>query len=292
MKKLLLVGVVGLSALLGGCGGGDCEEEVLPPVTESQFPRGQAPEYVVRKADEVELSRAFGNQLITGQVLSLEMAESRPSIITVQEFDASYEGGYMTKPTNNVRTFNGYFRAQAGGQEMSMTHEDLLKLRSDLMTVALRETEFNDEGVMTFAQVYLSVSVSGKIDTITSDTIRINGMDYPLGFFNPSEVVEGDYATGFLEGSKLNFYKLTFSNPAGGYSHEVVVDDVMGTDSFTYLNAEGNSVVVELKPLPYPGDEIQDASVLSKGSVVVVQGFTIDNNDMVARDANVYLIKE
>ena len=105
MKKLLLVGVVGLSALLGGCGGSgeDCNEEVLPPVTEAQFPNGQAPDYIVRSANEVGFAR-IENKGMTSQVLSIEMdpENHRVTKVVVQEFIADYSEGYHTKPTNNV----------------------------------------------------------------------------------------------------------------------------------------------------------------------------------------------
>lgn len=299
MKKLLLVGVVGLSALLAGCGGGgDCEEETLPPVTEASFPNGQAPDYIVRSKDDMGFAR-IGNEGSTSQVLSIEMDPDnhRVTKVVVQEFIADYSEGYHTKPTNNVYEYGfSHFRAAVGEGRPLLSSYDLYKVRQSLLTVKLSSTYEDLEGNIqpTFE---IHFPVVGILDAVTETSFVVNGIEYPKGIADDNlggvDIVIGGYVSGMLDGEKLNITKLSFAGPAGGYSHSVEVDTVIDETSFSYLNYEGNSVTVYVDTTPTFGhtDRLEDTKKLVSGSWVVVSGASIDNNNMEAKDARVYLVE-
>lgn len=300
MKKLLLVGVVGLSALLAGCGGGDdCEEgTVTPPVTEAQFPNSQSPDYIVRGANEVGFAR-LTDVGITSQVLSIETDPKHHNVVkvVVKEFIADYSEGYLTKPTNNVFEY-GYseFRAVVGDQKIPLNSNDIYKVRKSLLTVKM--TDSTEDVFGNFQPVFdIHFPVVGILDDVTETTFIVNGIEYPKGIADDNEggvdIVIGGYVSGMMDGEKLNISKLSFVGPAGGYSHSVEVDQVVDETSFSYLNHEGNSITVHLDTTPTFGksDRLESTEKLVAGSWVVVSAATINNNDMETTGARVYFVE-
>lgn len=300
MKKLLLVGVVGLSALLAGCGGSgsDCEEEVLPPVTEAQFPNGQSPDYIVRGKDDIGFSRVVRDGL-TAQVLSIETdpKDKRVVKVVVQEFIADYSEGYMTKPTNNVHEYgHSQFVAVLGDQRTILGSDDLDKVSKSLMTVKMNGYS---EDVFGNKQPTFDIHfpVTGILNEVTDTSFIVNGMEYPRGVADDNEgsmdIVIGGHVSGMMDGEKLNITKLSFAAPAWGYSHSVEVDTVIDETSFSYLNHEGNSVTVHLNTIPTFGssDRMESTEKLVAGSWVVVSGSRIDDNTMETHNARVYFVE-
>lgn len=301
MKKLLLVGVVGLSALLTGCGGGDgpdCDDNLLPPVTEAQFPNGQAPDYIVRGAKDIGFSRIEG-QGVTGQVLSIETdpKDHRVVKVVVQEFIADYSEGYLTKPTNNIREY-GYsqFVAVMGDQTDFLNSNDIYKVRQSLLTVKMNG--YSEDAFGNKQPIFdVHFPVTGILDAVTETSFIVNGIEYPKGIADDNEggvdIVVGGYISGMMDGDKLNITKLSFVGPAGGYSHSVEVDTVIDEASFSYLNHEGNSVTVHLNTTPTFGksDRLESTEKLVPGSWVVVGAARIDDNNMESLSSRVYLVE-
>lgn len=186
MKKFAIV--LGLSAMMIGCGGGgDCEEGTMPPDTtppiEAQFPRGQEPEYIVRNADEIGFAKLQNKEGMTGQVLGIEFEPENINryTIAVQEFTADYSQGYLTKPTNNVFTYtNSTLHAVWGGTKVQLSSEDLVKLKDSLLTVKQRGG-FEDAFGNFYPAFDIYFPVMGPLQEVTEDTVKINGMTYPKG---------------------------------------------------------------------------------------------------------------
>lgn len=306
MKKLLLVGVVGLSALLAGCGGGgDCDEEgtVTPPVTEAQFPRGQTPDYIVRSSNEIGFSRV-GNPDYSAQVLSIEMGEEdysgefRITKVLVQEFIADYSEGYLTKPTNNVHEY-GYatFRATMGSSSTAMTNYDIKKIGKSVVTVQRRGGDSDFEG--NFLPIFdVAFSALGVLNEITDDHFIVNGIQYPRGIADDNEggvdIVVGGYVAGIMDGDKLNIAKLSFAGPAWGITLNPVVSVVIDESSFSYVDVYGNDVVVTLRePLSVEKtDRILSTSNLVVGETVVITATSLDYNNQEILSADVFKLSK
>lgn len=291
MKKLLLVGVVGMAALLGGCGGSsDCDEEVLPPVTEAQFPRGQAPEYIIRSAEEVGARGAVG---INGQVLGIEFESDNENNwkLIVQQFDADYSNGYLTKPTTNVFEYtNSKINASAGPSPVYLTTYDMHKVAGELLTVKQRGG-FEDAFGNFYPEFTVYFPVVGKLEEDNGASYKINGVWYPKGTAD-SDVYVGRYVAGMYDGEKLNAYSMSFAGPAGGYTHTVTVDAIVDDLTFTYVDGDGNQMHVAIRP-PISverSDRILSTDALKAGMKVVVSAATLDYNEMVTSNANVYFV--
>lgn len=292
MKKLLLVGVVGLSALLAGCGGGeDCNEaSPLPPVEDvAQFPRGQAPEYIVRTADEIEVSRMQTKDDLTGQVVSMELVEnSYYHRIVVQEFETSYEGGYQTKPTNNIHEFtSSSLRARIGDGAQNLTYSDLVKMKDDLLTVKKRGGSTSLGGFHPHFEI--SIPVMGPVESLNGDTVIINGLEYKVGKIDES-VKEGKYVAGVYEGTNLNIYNTSFVGPAWGIALTVEVKEVLTDSSFYYEDALGYMVIVNLREEGYMerSDRLFTTDSLKVGQKVLVKASKIEGE---INDASVYSVE-
>lgn len=297
MKKLLLVSVVGLSALLGGCGGGeDCEESpILPPVEDvAKFPRGQAPEYIIRDTTQ---TKAGTKDSLLGQALSISPTsdgdQPASASLVLQEFTADYTNGYLTKPTMNVHEFTYvYFTAN---NKVRLTGSDLTLLKDELLTLSkvgyLEPILPGTPGTYTFN---VSVQVEGQLEDLVGDIITIQGIEYKVGKVADG-VVLGDYVSGIRDGENLNVYKLSFSTPAWGYSHEVEVFGKIDEDTFTYINNQGNEMRVTMRPCTgyEKDDRLCDTTKFELFQKVKLSGnyYTFDSNTMEASDVAVYLIK-
>lgn len=285
MKKLLLVGVVGMSALLAGCGGGDCDEgTVLPPVTEVAFPNGQAPEYIIRSGSDIN-SRA---PAIYGQVLSMEILENGRADVVIQKFEADYSNGYATKPTNTVIEGLANFRMKVGGYQASLTSYDLHKLSKSLLTVAVRGE--NNEGEM---MVEVTLPVLGELQSNDGNTVRINNIDYPLGTVDDdmggNDAYIGRHVVGMFDGGKLNLITLSSVNSTWGVVIPATVNAVYGQIDMSYLDSDGNEVTVYLNTIPtmIPTDRVEDAAMeLRDGDTVLIQAPRYDG--VTVEMANVY----
>lgn len=276
MKKLLLVGIVGLSAMLGGCGGsGDCDE-TLPPVTEATFPNNQTPEYVIRTASEIE---ARGTSFY-GQVTSMEVLEDGRANVIIQRFDADYSDGYQTKPTNTVTEGVAVFYAKVGALAERLRVDDLKKLSGSLPTVAVRG---EIDGSL---RLELSLPVMGDFQRFDGVTARINDFDYQVGSVD-GDLYVGSWATGLTDGDKLNLIQLSVTASAWGVLIPVDVHDIVSSKGFTYKNVDGDEITVYLNEglTVYPTDRVKDTSELRVGEKVLIQANYLDT---VIGDANVY----
>lgn len=297
MKKFAIV--LGLSALMIGCGGGgDCEEGTVPPDTtppiEAQFPRGQEPEYIVRNAGEIGFAKFKNKEGRTGQVLGIEFdpEDINRYTITVQEFTADYSQGYLTKPTSNVYTYdNPLLRGVLGGLEGYFSHEDRVKLKDALLTMKHRDN-FEDSlgNLQPIFDVYFPVM--GPLQEVTGDTVKINGMTYPKGIAD-EEVYVGGHVAGLYDGEKLNVYSLSFAADAWGYAHSVTVLGVVDETSFSYLDSDGNVVVAVLREQAYleKSDRFFTTENMKAGMTLVVSGWRVDYNTMEALDVNAYNVE-
>lgn len=303
MKKLLLVGVVGLFALLAGCGGGngpECDEDTLPPVTEAQFPKGQAPEYVIRQANEIGFSRV-GEVDYSAQVLSIDMGEEdyngnyRVTKVVVQEFTTDYSEGYLTKPTNNVHEY-GYatFRAVLGGQTSVLTNYDIKKVGKSLLTVKRRGGNNDIDGnFQPILDIYFPVM--GVLEEVNDDTFRINGQLYPRGIADDNEggvdIYVGGHVAGMFDGKKLNIFSTSFAGSAWGYAHPIKVNSVIDEMSFTYLDADGNEVVATIREgnSLEKTDRLRTTEKLVSGKEYQVTGSRVDHDNMEAFDVDVFI---
>ncbi|MGL4753416.1 MAG: hypothetical protein ACRCXB_13605 [Aeromonadaceae bacterium] len=295
MKKLLLVGVVGLSALLGGCGGGgDCEEEVLPPVTEASFPRGQAPEYIIRMEDEIGFSKVNTKENFSGQVLFMESNENPNYVaLTVQEFTADYSQGYVTKPTNNIREFEiAYLTARFGNYSEYIKGEDIDKIQDQLLTVKLRGGQKLINGNI-LPNLDITFPILGELQEESSTFYKINGMYYPKGSADDGVYV-GRHVVGLYEGDKLNIFSMAFAGPAWGYVHTVTVDAVVDGTHFTYIDGDGFEISVDLKAPVHmeKTDRLLNTEGLVSGMKVTVMAGRVDYNKLETINASVYLSGE
>lgn len=301
MKKLLLVGVVGLSALLAGCGGSsdDCDEgELLPPVVEAQFPNGQSPDYIIRGKDDIGFARVVRDGL-TAQVLSIETdpKDQRVVKVVVQEFIADYSEGYMTKPTNNIHEYgHSQFLAVMGDQRSILDSKDIDKVAKSLMTVKMNG--YTEDVFGTQQPIFdIHFPVTGILNEVTDTSFIVNGIEYPRGIADDNEgnmdIVVGGHISGMMDGDKLNITKLSFASPAWGYSHSVEVDRVIDETSFSYLDYQGNSVTVHLNTVPTFGssDRMESTEKLESGSWVVVSAGSINDNTMETHNARVYFVE-
>lgn len=287
MKKLLLVGVVGLSALLGGCGGSsDCDEEVLPPVTEAQFPNGQEPEYVIRQHADIT-----GRNVTTyGQLLSMEVLEGDRANVVIQKFEADYSNGYATKPTDTVVEGKAELRVKIGGYQANLTSYDLNKLKSSLMTVSFRGNNAADEMI-----VYVTLPVLGELQELNGNSVRVDGIDYPLGTVDMEDGLHdayiGRHVAGMFDGDKLNIISLSVATPTWGNLIPVKVGAVYGQSDLSYLDSDGNEVTVFLntRPTMDASDRVVDAAVeLRDGDTILIQANKFDG--VTASSANVYKV--
>lgn len=298
MKKLLLVGVVGLTALLVGCGGSseDCDEGTvpLPPVPEVSFPNNQAPEYIVREGDEIGFARIENEEGINGQVVSLEFEEGSEYnyTIAVQQFDADYSEGYLTKPTANVFEYNNSpLVAVMGKSKERLTNYDLIKLQDVLMTVKQRGG-FEDAFGTFYPSFDVYFPVMGELQDVTGDTVKINGIVYPKGTAD-DDVYIGRHVAGMYDGEKLNIFSLSFAGPAWGYTHIVTVYNVVGENSFSYVDSENNVMVVHLREKAYMehSDRLLHTDGVVPGMKLMVSGARLDYNNLEALKADVYRIE-
>lgn len=297
MKKLLLVGVVGLSALLAGCGGGgeDCDEsQPLPPVVEAQFPRGQAPEYIVREENEIGFSRIENEEGINGQVLNIDFVEDSEwdYIIAVQQFEADYSQGYLTKPTTNVVEYvRPQVRAVLGKSKELMTTYDLLKLGDALVTVKQRGG-FSDVSGNFYPGLDVYFPVMGELQEVTGDTVKINGIVYPKGTAD-DDVYVSRHVAGMYDGEKLNVYSMSFAGPAWGYVHTITVYNVVDEQSFSYIDSENNVMVVHLREKAYMEhtDRLLHTEGLEPGTKLMVSGARLDYNNLEALNADAYRVE-
>lgn len=282
MKKFAII--VGLTAMLTGCGGGggDCEEgTVTPPVTEVSFPNGQMPEYVIRTSSEIE-SRNSG---VFGQVVGMEVLEDGLANVTIQRFDADYSNGYQTKPTSNVIAGQAVFYAKIGGYEAKLTSYDLNKLSKSLPTVAVRG---DVDGAM---RLELALPVMGELQELNSNSVRINNMDYKLGTVDDgdggNDVYVGRWVAGMFDGDKLNVISLSVTEPVWGFLMVVEVDSIIGDTDFTYITSDGatNTVFLNERPSMMATDRVMNTDKLEVGKKVLIQAFKLD---YVTQNANVY----
>lgn len=292
MKKLLLVGVVGMSALLAGCGGGDCEEgTVLPPVTEVAFPKGQAPEYVIRFDSPNERMVSLN---YSGQVLSLNTDKWEP-VFTVQKFDATYEGGYMTKPTTDVVDVaieEGGIVAMSYEPKHHMSRDDLEVLKDELLTVRVYDTAVDMEGNNLSRRVVIYPTVVGPVDEVLAGSIIINGQMFDSD--NEAGFEEGSYAVGITADGGLKNIQLSGAGPAWGIQSTVIVKRVVGVNQFVYDTHFGE-VMATLKDqdfgedFPHQNDSEQTTANLKIGSAVLLVGNAIDFNTMTTDNVMAYL---
>lgn len=279
MKKFAIV--LGLSALLIGCGGGgDCEEgTVTPPV--AAFPNDQAPEYVIRTSSEIE-SRSAG---IFGQVVSMEVLENGLANVSIQRFDTDYNNGYMTKPTSNVIAGEAVFFAKIGAFNAQLTSYDLNKLSKSLLTVAVRG-ELN--GAM---RLELALPVLGELQELNGNSVRINNIDYKLGAIDEdnggNDAYIGRWVAGVFDGDRLNVVALSVAEPVWGIVTVVEVAGVYGQADFSYINSDGDEITVYLndRPTMFATDRVMDAGELEVGKKVLIQANRLGT---AIPDANVY----
>lgn len=294
MKKLLLVGVVGLSALLYGCGGSSDCEEVIPPAPEPEitFPNNQAPDYVIREADEIGFARVLGEGFYTGQVLGIDVKESGFPRVVVQEFIADYGNGYLTKPTSNVQEVSANFFTKAGNIEVMLSKEDITSLQDQLLTVVDRGGKKNEVTGEYVAKFYISTPVLGHFTDYDGEYALINHVKYPVKHVDPKLLNGSSYVAGYWEGDKLNLFATSYSGRAYGFSHEVKVHRILGQTDFTYLDSDNNEVTVILKQLGQtvaPSDCVKVVDEeLKEGEKVVITGFEVNYSTMEVKDATVF----
>lgn len=286
MKKLLLVGVVGLAALLGGCGGsGDCDESITPPVTDAQFPNGQAPEYVIRQHADI----TGRSETTYGQILSMEVLEGNKANVVIQKFEADYSNGYATKPTSTVIEGKAEMRVKIGGFQANLTSYDLNKLKGSLMTVSFRGN--NTDGEMI---VYVTLPVLGELQELNGNSVRVDGIDYSLGTVDDdaghNDAYIGRWVAGMFDGDKLNIISLSVAERVWGNLLPVKVNAIYGQSDLSYLDSDGNEVTVYLntRPTMEKTDRVEDAAVeLSEGDSILIQANSFDG---VTVNGNVFKI--